>query len=609
MADSQLLRKFQQCSVQIDLAKKLNLWLNNSSDEKLQKAVIINLAQFLRRRLPLELQNPFYRPPKEQLTTEFWQQVFQELKQQLSNVSLCQQLLTVIEEAKNISLATDSQIYEEFVKLLQQTLKALVELFAVRSIGKLPTPNLSDHAQYLLSGAKSNDDLKLGNRLLLEAVFPKVFSQSNIPLETEVIKALVDFLNQNILPLDDFYRDNQNYFDGLMLPLEAEKLIEKLPENLTSEQLKRLNRLLLESAYPLYIHKSYDPYRERLKALIKVLRRGAATKEGIRDIVAANLGIFDDNDATKNAKKQIKIEEYNPVAENSTYTWVYGESNGNDNGLTKPPWSIKNPNPIETIPSFIRVSVLELSSRGTDRGTETNNLFQPRLINSKTNQVIEIIEADKSQISLKKGDVLEFSRDGSIKVNGTVREGFNCKLIPLELGESLWSFDAKTGEPAALFDRGVFDISEFDKKQESYEEIGEQQAKQIKVQVEWGIIKLTPGIFHVTVPWYIEGFTEKYAEGQDHPRRQISAIVERVKAAGIQAVISYEYRVQSEIHEIKDNLILDGEIRWNEVQPQEDYNLAMDSEKGLTEVQEMSDGIILSGVFDLTEFDSDNRFN
>ncbi|NEP78486.1 MAG: hypothetical protein F6K39_10030 [Okeania sp. SIO3B3] len=638
LADPQLFRKFQQLSVQIDLAKKLDDWLNNYSDEQLKKAVIINLAQILRRRLPLELQNPLYRPLKEQLTTKFWQRVLLELKQKLSDVSLCQQLLTVIEEVNNNYPATDSQVSEEFLKLLQQGLKALIELFVVKSIGELPTTNLSGHAQSLLTGVKTNDDLKLGNRLLLETVFPKIISSSNIPLETQVIKTLVDFLNQKILPLDEFYPDNQNYFDGLMLPLEAEKLIEKLAEKLTSEQLKRRNRLLLESAYPLYIDKSYDPYRERLKALIKVIRRGAATKEGIRDIVAANLGIFDDDPAAKNAKKQIKIEEYNPVVENTSYTWVYGDSNGNEDGLTEPPWSISNPNPIETIPSFIRVRVLELSSKGIkDR---INFIFKPYLKNLKTNQVIEIINDTEGKIRLKLDDVLEFSGDGAIKVNGTVREGFKCKFVPLELGDSRWYFDAFTGEPGAIFDRGIFDVSRFDNKldgyarldapsgypgaifdrgvfdisrfdnpYDSYAGIQEQQGKNIKVQVEWGIKKLTPGMFHVTVPWNIPGFTEKYAEGQDHPRSQISAIVDRVKAAGVRAVISYQYQFPPETHDIEDNLKLDGEIRYQEVQPQSDSNFAMDSENSLTEVQEMSDEIILSGVFDLTEFDSDNRFN
>ncbi|MEM1167571.1 MAG: hypothetical protein AAGJ08_00375 [Cyanobacteria bacterium P01_H01_bin.35] len=124
----------------------------------------------------------------------------------------------------------------------------------------------------------------------------------------------------------------------------------------------------------------------------------------------------------------------------------------------------------------------------------------------------------------------------------------------------------------------------------------------------WCITKQTPGIFHAIVPWHIKGFTDKFAEVEDHPRSQISAIVNRVKAAGVKVVISYQQEFE-ETHEISDRLIIQGERIWNEQQPQLESNLKFNSEQSLTEVQEMSDSITFSGVFDFTEFDSHNRFN
>ena len=640
MENCQLYKKFQERSVQVDLAKQLDNLLNEYSENQLKNEIITNLAQILRRRLSLNLQNPLYRQTNQQLTPEFWRAVFQELKEELKKVSFCQQLLTLIKELENNYPATNTQISAEFVALLKQASEALRELLGVESIDKLQKAILSEQAKSLLTGAKINDNIKRGNRLLLETVYPDEIRKSQIPEETLVTEALVSLLNEKILPDSNFYPDNKDYFDRLMLDLEAQKLIQKQQkrENFTENQLKCLNRLLLESAYPLYLHKNHDPYRERLKALINVMRKGAATKEGIRDIVAANLGIFNDNAEAVEAKKKIIIEEYAPEAQKFPFTWVYPNKEEKNNALTKPPWKIRNPNPIETTPDCIQVRILDIRSKNeTDK---TNYLIKPRLINSQTKQVIEIINDEKNEIRLKKDDVLEFDSDGTIKVNGTVRTGVKCKLVPLVLGESQWYFDADIQEPAAKFDNGVFDLSKFDNNENTQSSIQQkinieetvakfdsgifdsstfssskdtqnsikQQAVTVEVQVEWCITKQTPGIFHAIVPWHIKGFTDKFAEAEDHPRSQIAAIVNRVKAAGVKAVISYQQEF-TEIHEIGDRLILQGERIWNEQQPQQHSNLKFSSEQSLTEVQEMSDSITFSGVFDFTEFDSDNLFN
>ena len=209
---------------------------------------------------------------------------------------------------------------------------------------------------------------------------------------------------------------------------------------------------------------------------------------------------------------------------------------------------------------------------------------------------------------LNQGDLLEFSSDGQILRNGFVLKGVYCQLFPLLPGESQWYFDAVTEEPAAKFNAGVFDLSTFDNSEDSKSPINEQQATTFTVEVESQIVKQTPGIFHVIVPWYIEGFTDKFTEAKDHPRRQISEIINRVKAAGVKAIISYQQVFQEE-QELDDKLKLEGDITWLEQQPQEDIDFDIRSEQSLKIEQEMSDNFIFTGVFDYTEFDSGNRFN
>ena len=502
----------------------------------------------------------------------------------------------------------DREVYQKFLNYQKSPQKQLQQ------------PILSEQVTSLLTGSITKDDIKRGNRLLLEAVYPSEIRPSNIPTATQVTEKLVEALNQEILPQTEFYQQNQEYFNQLMLDFEAEQLIEKQQkqEKLTEIQLKRLNRLLLEAAYTLSIKKSYDPYRERLKALIKVLRRGAATKEGIRDIVAANLGIFDDDPQAEAAKQKIIIEEYAAEPQNSQFTWVYPSTKTTAElpEMTEPPWSIHNPNPIETTPSYFRVRLKKVEdSQEVEDSQDKASLYliQPCLTNQDTKQTIKIKYSDEEQVDevrLNEGDVLEFSSDGQILRNGFVIQGVYCQLFPLTPGESQWSFDAETEEPPAIFNTGVFDLSIFDNSgdKDSQTSINQPNATTFTVEVESQIIKQTPGIFHVIVPWYIEGFTDKFTEATDHPRSQIDEIINRVKAAGVKAIVSYQ-QVFKEEQELNDKLKIEGDITWQEQQPQEDIDFDIFSQQNLTIDQEMSDNLIFTGVFDYTEFDSENRFN
>jgi len=67
--------------------------------------------------------------------------------------------------------------------------------------------------------------------------------------------------------------------------------------------------------------------------------------------------------------------------------------------------------------------------------------------------------------------------------------------------------------------------------------------------------RLTPGTFTVRIPWDISGYTDRYAEFDDHPRHQIKYVVGKVKAAGVRAAIVYEKTFEAETHEMSDRAL------------------------------------------------------
>jgi histidinol dehydrogenase len=96
-----------------------------------------------------------------------------------------------------------------------------------------------------------------------------------------------------------------------------------------------------------------------------------------------------------------------------------------------------------------------------------------------------------------------------------------------------------------------------------------------------------------------------------NPRNQIRYIVNKVKAAGVFAVVSYDKRF-NETHELSDSLVFSGEMKpVVEDQDTEEFDFAIASvqqpyPQGLS--HEMSDAMMLSGVFDFTGFDTLNAF-
>ena len=305
-----------------------------------------------------------------------------------------------------------------------------------------------------------------------------------------------------------------------------------------------------------------DSYRERLKILIQILRRGGSTKQGIIDIAAANLGIIGSDEKSQTAKKQIKIEEYYPQI---TIIYESKLALGDE-------FEVNNPNPRFETPE---VSIT-LSSPTPIR------LVNPRLVNLETGQVVEYL-----------GEV----KTPQVRLNCLTEE--TIPLLPP--GKSRWRLEslimAANNQP--------YPVACFDSSTQSFDDaifISTEAVVTLKIR----LYKLTPGTFTVKIPWHIPGFTDKFDELDKSPRHQIPAIVNRVKAAGVLAVIAYEQRFQEQ-HQLTDSLFFARQLVLQEEQGQE-IHFQLTSQQGYRIEHQISDTLITSGVFDCTYFDSDNRF-
>jgi hypothetical protein len=101
-------------------------------------------------------------------------------------------------------------------------------------------------------------------------------------------------------------------------------------------------------------------------------------------------------------------------------------------------------------------------------------------------------------------------------------------------------------------------------------------------------------------------FTDKYARFNISPRGQIKAIVDRVKAAGVYAVIAFEKRFWED-QQLGEQFGITLR-RTPEDQEMTEANFDLLSAQSESEVQNMSDFFSTGGVFEYTRFDSLNTF-
>jgi len=425
------------------------------------------------------------------------------------------------------------------------------------------------------------DDLVRLNRMLLEAAWP--WDQTarpwglparGIPSVAEVRDALVGELNAVLADA------------GLADPAFFPDLADDLPA-LRARHGGRtdwLNRTLLEHAWPEAIEPAYAAYRERLLGLIQVLRRGASTRRGIVDVVAANLGILGDDREARAARELIQIVEYAP--ERMTFYAGQVEFWGQV--------QVHNPNPDPASEAEFRLTVMP------GPPAELANL---RITSVDAGESVEWPGR------LKTGDKLTL-RGGTVLLNGIAPPETLSRPVPaVPPGDSLWRFDADVvvrGAEARL-DK-AWPVGRFD-GQSGTEGMFDRAALAPSgpiVELEVASERTTPGTFTVAIPWNIPGFTDRF-EPQDHPRDQILGLVRRVKAAGVEARVSYHERFREEhVVEVALRLIARGRL-LAEAQEMTDRWSAETRQRG-HEDHDAADALVLSGVFDHTRLDSLNGF-
>jgi hypothetical protein len=434
------------------------------------------------------------------------------------------------------------------------------------------------------------DDLVRLNRQLLEAAsadaaYPWAFAPRGIPAPTTrggaaetAERGLRDVL------VDDF---NALLADpGLARPENlAPEAADDLPalRKRFAGRTEWLNRALLEQAFPRAIESGYAPYRDRLLQLIQVLRRGASTRRGIVDVVAANLGLVGDDPEARRARELIEVREYDP----RQVTFFTG---------TVPFWGevvIHNTNQLATSAEF----------RLTMRPAPYAELTNVRLTETATGASVQWPGR------MRGGDRLTLS-GSTVLLNGIApSEALARPVPPLPPGSSTWRFDADVmvpGAPAAGRPVGRFSGEERDVGASAIFDRAVLAPEEPAVELEVVSQEYHPGTFTVRIPWEIPGFTDRF-DAADHPRTQILGLVQRVKAAGVEANVAY-WQGFAEDHAVHEALGLRiGGALLGQAHDVSDALRATSRQSG-REDQDAEDALILSGVFDTTRFDTLNTF-
>ena len=642
--DRNLYKYLQQRNLQINLFQQITQGLD---------PVKIVLAKGLYRRLSLDIQrilsrqNPPFQP--QDITPEIEIDLKNQLKALFKNISFVQQLLAVINQAEAATTFLSTQAINSLLEIGKISLSSLLSV--PENTTNIEIAKLSPAAEYLLSQVIVGDDLIRLNRMLLESVYPEDILSSETPTARNVAEELAKAFNQEILTDDKFYENNKESFTFKSLSLEIQSLIQ------SESQIKRLNRLLLETAYPTYLEKNITVYRKRLERLIDVLKSGASTKEGIVKIVAANLGMSTDDSQeikpwesylfdipitlepslsklTVPAELQQVFREKGLilafgttiVLEKSQQCWLLTDASQGQvyrilkkNGTLKvyrqlirvieffpelvfhkytihphiDKFDVQNSNAVPGIPA-IQIKILDKRNNPEGSLSPLTNIVLKNLTN---NQSI------KYEASLNINEILLILPDGSAMVNGvTIPKPPLVGAMPsLPLGQSEWSIEADIGNPQVTFDRTLFDFSLFEKTENNPLK-SEQQAKSYSLEVTFSFYQITPGGFTVKIPWQIPGYSDRFDESLDHPRNQIQSLIEKVKASGICAKIAYEQQFQED-HQIQEKLLFQGKGKFSE-----DHNITDEfdgrSQQSLRSEQEMSDTFLTSAVFDYTYFDT-----
>lgn len=355
-----------------------------------------------------------------------------------------------------------------------------------------------------------------------------------------------------------------------------------------------------------------------MRGLIQVLRNGASTREGIIAIVAANLGIVGDSPADRLQRQRIRVEEYAPVPQLTRRPGVklYSKFVADN---TPSEIVVENSNPVPATPE-IRIAV----HIGGNTANSSIQFSSWTIVNVTTQQrtLYDGVLQDR--------DVLTYFSNRSVTLNGVPTQivGETPLLPP---GNSTLRVEALTGIPTSRFDKtlfdfaiiesgegtssrfiesGHFDTSAFDQvafDRSTLDHPSPEQIADTSIDLEITLTKLTPGNFMVRVPWDLGDFPDDPNDVGSHPRNQIRYIVDTVKAAGVFAALTYE-KLLTDTHELNEALRIEGQLpSLSEMHALGELSPHVAQSGGEeNEVHELTDRLLLSGVFDYTGFDSLN---
>jgi hypothetical protein len=427
----------------------------------------------------------------------------------------------------------------------------------------------------------AGDDLVRLNRQLLEAAWahdpsarPWGLLPRGIPSPGEVRDALVAGLNAVLA--DPALARPEN--------LEPE-VAEELPalRQRFAGRPEWLGRTLLERSFPGAVEPAHAPYRERLLGLIQVLRRGASTRRGIVDVVAANLGLLGDDADARRARDLIQVREYAP----RQVSFFRGAVQFWDE------IPVTSSNRVAT-PAVFRVTMLPAAYA---------ELTSLRLTHLESGEWVEWPGR------MRAGDRLELA-GSRVLLNGVEPAEALARPVPLlPPGPSRWRFEAEVVVPASPSDpESAWPVGRFDGSSgaSAIFDRAVLAPEEAPVEVEVVSEEYTPGTFTVVIPWNIEGFTDRF-DAEDHPRQQILGLVNRVRAAGVEGRVAYLERFRED-QEPGDALRLEaaGRLLSERHDTAEAYRAF--SRQRAAEDQAADDTLVLSGVFDHTGFDSLNTF-
>lgn len=234
-----------------------------------------------------------------------------------------------------------------------------------------------------------------------------------------------------------------------------------------------------------------------------------------------------------------------------------------------------------------------------------DEIANPRITDLRTGQTVEI------PVRMRADDRL-LVEGSTVLLNGIpVLGGIETPLPEVPTLGSEWRFDADVVVPGteAGKEKGAFPVARFDRS------VGNNRGtfgsmvlapSEPVVTLDVSSYKPKPGVFTVVIPWHIPGFTDKFEE-RDHPRQQIPSLVERVKAAGVRALVAYKmvFAEQHDVHGVL-RLGLGGRLFAHDQDARD--AMRMESSQSTREVHSVQDELILSGSLDYTSFDSLNTF-